>query len=155
MIDEMREELDRAYEKVIYYLGNRDYFELELRLKLYKKDFSEEAVNYAINKVKSEGYLDDYRYGLVYSKRYLLKEGGLKVISRLIEKGLSPEVAGDLIEDAEIDEREVAKAVLSKKMNETLTSDLSDPKKWQKMARYLKNRGFRDNIIIEVLNNLR
>ncbi len=58
----MQDELLEAKKKAMALLKYMDRTEWQLRDKLTSKGFSEEAVEEAVEYVKSYHYLDDYRY---------------------------------------------------------------------------------------------
>lgn len=151
---EITEEYDKAYEKSIYYLSNRDYFELELRNKLKRKDFSEGSIEYVILSLKKNKYLDDYKHGIEYAKNYLMKEGSIKVKSRLIERGINAEEANYIIEDAEVNEYEIGLKVLKQKYESISPCDINEKKTRDKLIRFLQRKGFEDRLVIKLLKNL-
>lgn len=144
-----------AEEQLRRYLGNRDYFELELKRKLEKKGYEADEIEPAIQELKRIGYIDDKRISARFAEIYLEKEGSLKVKSRLCEKGIPSELAKYTIEDAYatlgLDEQTVCNRVLLSKMNTIGIQKPLDSREYAKMARFLKNKGFGDGVVINAL----
>lgn len=85
----------RAYNKGLDLLSRRPYSEKELARKLREKDFSDEAAEYAVNRLKELSLLDDERYAEMlaehlYSNRHY---GEKRIMQELIFRGIDRETA--------------------------------------------------------------
>lgn len=89
-----------CYEKGIALLALREHSRLELRTKLSQKGFSQEQVSSAIDRLAEEGALDERRYAeaFVHSRLRKSPEGRWLLSRRLQEKGVSRQIAGDVLD---------------------------------------------------------
>lgn len=136
----MEEEKLRAKKKAMSLLQHMDRTEWELRSKLEKGEFSKEAVEEAVEYVRSFHYIDDARYALRFVEIY----SASRSVQRLRQDLLKRHVPEEYIEIAldEID-RDDTKA-LNKELEKLLRgrSELSYEEK-QKIASKLYRKGFR------------
>lgn len=101
-----------AYNKTLDLLSRRSYSEKELARKLREKDFSEEAAEYAVNRLKELSLLDDERYAEMLSEHlYTNKHYGVKrIMQELIFRGIDRETARNAV--LALDKDEVNSIVL-------------------------------------------
>ena len=82
----------RAMKRCMFLLDKRDYTEYELRGKLIRAYYPTAAIDYAIDKLRMCGFIDDMRY----AERYFVYKSGTKSIRRikndLIGKGIDRSV---------------------------------------------------------------
>lgn len=102
----------RAYNKALDLLSRRSYSEKELARKLREKDFSEEAAEYAVNRLKELSLLDDERYAEMLAEHlYTNKHYGEKrIMQELIFRGIDRETARNAV--LALDKDEVNSIVL-------------------------------------------
>lgn len=102
----------RAYNKALDLLSRRPYSEKELTRKLREKDFSEEAAEYAVNRLKELSLLDDERYAEMLAEHlYTNKHYGEKrIMQELIFRGIDRETARNAV--LALDKDEVNSIVL-------------------------------------------
>lgn len=102
----------RAYNKALDLLSRRPYSEKELTRKLREKDFSDEAAEYAVNRLKELSLLDDERYAEMLSEHlYTNKHYGVKrIMQELIFRGIDRETARNAV--LALDKDEVNSIVL-------------------------------------------
>lgn len=81
-----------AYYKALKYLGIKMRSELEIKKYLKKYEINESSINYAIDKLKSEGYIDAERYAKSFiSDQLTLTLNGPKKIKEDLKKVGTPE----------------------------------------------------------------
>lgn len=89
----------RAYNKALDFLSRRPYSEKEIKRKLKEKDFDENAIEYAINRLKELSLIDDVRYAETVSEHlYTNKHFGEKrIMQELMHRGIDRETAQNAI----------------------------------------------------------
>lgn len=130
--------------------------EKELRQKLRDKKFSDSAIEYAIQKVKGYGYIDDLSYATSYIQSKAMPNGWgeQKIISMLLQKGIDMQVIKDKIaecyseEDMENNAMNVAKKYFLRLRGEDTR------KNKQKLYGYLISKGFKYNIASSVCRKI-
>ena len=88
----MTEDAERAYRKALFILERRDHTENELQKKLHDKEFSQESITEALERLKEYGLVDDRRFTEQYL-RYHYTEQSKRVLSmKLLRKGIRTEL---------------------------------------------------------------
>lgn len=137
-------------------LTKKDYTEAGLREKLLQGYYREEMADEAIRYVKSYGYIDDERYVRNYFAIHILSKPRKLIEQKLIEKGISPKLLEEIVEDIYEKERfltkvpdelEIGRNLLSKKKYDIANSQ-SDR---QKAYGYLLRRGISGESAIKLL----
>lgn len=106
----------RAKEKALYLLGFRDHSRKELLDKL-KRTNSEQAAEYAAEKMAELGFVNDDNY----ARRYAAQLAEIKHMSllgirqKLYEKGFERELIDDVISELELDPQENIRALIERK----------------------------------------
>lgn len=92
--------LFEAYFKALKYINIKMRTELEIEKYLKKYGFSNYAINYAITRLKSEGYLNEKMYAEAYINDAinLTSSGPKKIESGLEKLGISSEIAKSILE---------------------------------------------------------
>ena len=148
------EEIKKAKLKAMNLLKGRDYTETALRRKLGTCMYSEEAVDAAVEYVKSYGYVDDLRY----AQNYIRSCNGLRsrrdTERRLRDKGVDTELIKKAFESEGFDEdaaHELIKRIILKKCCSPETLDYSGR---QKLYAYMYAKGFDIDRVEKTLNEL-
>ena len=144
--------LRRAKLRAMHLLEDMDRTETELRDKLRRGEYPDDVVEKAIDYVSSFGYIDDVRY----AENYILGRKDLKsrreIRAVLAKKGIS----GEDIEQAfsacysEDSEAEAERSILRKRK---FSPESADRAQMQKMYGYLARKGFRYEVIRQVIQN--
>ena len=89
----------RAYNKGLDILSRRPYSDKELARKLKDKDFSDEAIEYAVNRLKELSLLDDERYAeMLCEHLYRNKHYGEKrILQELSVRGIDRDTARNAV----------------------------------------------------------
>jgi regulatory protein len=84
-----------AYQKAVQLLASRPHFRRELELKLAARDFPREEIAAALDRLTSEGYLDDRAAAesLIHSRLSRGAEGRLRLAAELARRGAPSEIA--------------------------------------------------------------
>jgi len=118
----------------IILLSKRDYFEKELKEKLYKKGYSKEEIENVIKELKEEGYINDEKLLNRYKELSIQKGySSLKLKRKLYQK---TEIIQNLSEEEE----------LLSALN-LLEKSFKKEKNFINVVKFLKNRGFSWNTI--------
>ncbi|MEG2338383.1 MAG: regulatory protein RecX [Clostridium sp.] len=140
-----------AYNKALDIVSYRDVTSKEVKNKLSKKGYSDDVIEYVIEKLHNYNFINDEKYAInqtTYLEKYK-KQGKNKIIYSLKQKGISKNIIDNLDFDEEI-EFNSAKSLLEKKLK-TLEND---PKKKEKIYRYLCSRGFSSSIVLNLIKNI-
>lgn len=149
-----RAALDAAFE----YLSHRPRSRAEVRRRLSRKGFGEDAVAFAIDRCVELDYLDDRAFAADFAKdRIRLKpRGALRIESELRKKGVSEADAKAGIEDAfraeDVTERELLERAARKRWRSRRSDDPEVVRR--RLSSYLVRRGFRHSEIRDVVETL-
>lgn len=133
-----RAEKRRAYNCAVSYLSRRDHSASELLLKLRQKGYKETA-EYAVEKLQSEGYVDDERFARMYVRELIniKKYGKRRIEQELYRKGVDREIISLVLEEAEFGEGELCDLI-----NRKYLRYLSDEKGIKKTVASLMRMGY-------------
>ena len=145
----MQDELLEAKKKAMSLLKYMDRTEWQLRDKLAAKGFSEEAVEGAIDYVKSFHYLDDYRYAVHFVELHYEQRSRQRMRQDLYQRHV-PEEYIDLALESICENDDVALQEALRKITRGETEFSYEEK--QKIAGKLYRKGFRLGDIKRVLD---
>lgn len=145
----MQDELLEAKKKAMSLLKYMDRTEWQLRDKLAAKGFSEEAVEGAIEYVKSFHYLDDYRYAVHFVELHYEQRSRQRMRQDLYQRHV-PEEYIDLALESICENDDVALQEALRKITKGETEFSYEEK--QKIAGKLYRKGFRLGDIKRVLD---
>ena len=139
-VAEKKEEVRRAKLRALHLLTDMDRTEANLREKLMVS-YCEEAVQIAIEYVKSYGYLNDERYVRTYIESKSRTKSRKQIEQELIyKKGVSKEAVQKGFEQAEVaDIAEVIEKYMRKKK---IDRENCDYEQKQKFFAYMMRKGF-------------
>ena len=158
-----------AFDRAAGYLAIQPRTEKEIREYLKKKEYSQQEIDEAAEKLQEYRYLDDVAYGNSFIRQAAGKGWGRSKIDRsLMEKGVSRsdcEAAWDqLAEDAEggmeaanlFDEKKRALEIAVKMTRQHLTEGKElDEKFLARVGRRLAGQGYSADTVYFVVNKLR
>ena len=138
--EELKNEVKRAKLRALHLLTAMDRTEAQLREKL-QASYCEEAVEAAIDYVKSFGYINDERYVRVYIESKSRTKSRKQIEQELIfQKGISKEAVQRGFEEAQMaDICEVIQKYMDKKKIDPQTCDYEQK---QKFFAYMLRKGF-------------
>ena len=141
--------IPRATKRAMHILEKMDQTTCQLRDKLTRNGYPEEAVEAALDYVRSYHYLDDERYARNYIRWYQEARSRMRIMQDLQGKGLDKDLICRCLEgDYEMPEEELIRAQLRKK---GYTKDRLTVKERDKAFRFLMQRGFQCEKIRRVL----
>ncbi len=143
----MLSEQKRAYHRALYYISKSNMSSGYLRRKLDKK-FLDEAIDFAINKVLEQGFIDDTDYAVNLAER-LLNEGRSKkeIIDKMYYKGCKKDDIEYAVSLLEFDEEADILALLEKKYLNKLKTENGE----EKVANALMRRGFSPFLVKKII----
>jgi regulatory protein len=138
--EEIKDEVRRAKLRALHLLTAMDRTEAKLREKL-QTSYCEEAVETAIDYVKTYGYLDDERYVRVYIESKSRTKSRKQIEQELIfNKGVSKEAVERGFEQAQMaDIKEVIQRYMQKKKIDPRNCEYEQK---QKFFAYMMRKGF-------------
>ena len=149
------EEQKSARRKAMLLLEHMDRTEKGLSDRLRQAGFSAEAVEDAMNYVRSYGYLNDLRYAENYISFRINSKSRQKILQELAGKGIDRETALSAWESAaEVetpDELAVLRSTVLKKCQE---ETVPDEKAMRRLQSFLLRRGFSYGDISHVLDEM-
>lgn len=154
-VDYIREvvNLKMAKQKGIRLLAVKDRSEQEVRDKLLQAGFDSDVAEEAVLQLKSMGYINDSLYARKYiSDRMKLKPMSKKALAfELEKKGMDRTLIEEVLNEFELDESVIAYRMAKKKFGKY---NVSDPMVQKKIYSFLSFRGFSQDIIREVLEQM-
>ena len=142
--------IKEAKQKALSLLNFMDRTESQLRQKLKEKSFPDEAVDEAIEYVKSFGYIND----MGYAERYIINKQGCKsrreVFALLSQKGVSREDIERAMENSYKPEDEII-AIQRLCEKKSFVAEVATDSEKTKMYRYLLRKGFRGVDVCKIL----
>ena len=143
----------QAMNTAVRLLTRRDHSRYEVRQKLKRRGFGPNEIRAAVTECERLSYIDDERTARVYIGQLVRRGFGFRRIAiELKKKGLQGRNIEEILEQqqVEIDEQEIARRVLQKKMKSFERQ--ADPKKRRdKIYRFLDYRGFSRSLISELI----
>ncbi|MBQ2687424.1 MAG: regulatory protein RecX [Clostridia bacterium] len=141
----------RAKEKAMWLISYRDHSEGELRQKL-SKDFGEEAVDKAIQKLIELNLLNDENFAKKYAESLSSKHLSERQIQQKLRlKGLDRDLTAETVENLNLDEKEEIRALINKKYIRKLNSEAD----LRRTFASLQRRGFSYSDIRSVINEFK
>ena len=137
-------------------LTGRDYTVAGIARKLQARDFSGDKIAVVLERLQSDGFLDDRRYAERFisnaseTGRYV----GYRLKQELFRRGISRELVSELL-DSTVDpeeEKRIAREILNRRYPCYL-SGIPDEKERRRAAAFLQRRGFSSSVVWAVLRN--
>jgi regulatory protein len=139
-----------AKSQAIRYLSLKLRTEKEVRVKLQDEGYDSACTEQVIEELKAIGYINNK----LYAQKYVFDRSKLKPLSKklmkqeLQSKGISEDVADEVLDDWKVEDIAVAGNLLKRKFGKY---DLTDEKIQKKAYMFLLHRGFSYDTIREAL----
>lgn len=147
----MDDMIKQAKQKALSLLNYMDRTESQLRQKLQEKSFDEQAIDAAVEYVKSFGYIND----VSYAERYILNRQGTKskreIYAALCQKGICREDIERAMESCYEAEDEFAAICRLCEKKHFVAEEATDVER-KRMYNYLLRKGFHGEDVRKVLN---
>lgn len=145
----------RAKKRGMNLLKTMDRTEWDVRHKMQEGGYPVEAIDVAIDYLKSYGYIDDNRYASNYLH---YKSGSMsmrQIVNKLNEKGISKDIIESVLNEENDDYQDTENELINKLMHKKYKGDLSNIsyEDKQKLFAYLYNKGFKISDIEKVYND--
>lgn len=143
-----------AKAKAVKYLALRIRTEKEVREKLHRDGYDQDCIQKVIEELMAIGYINDK----LYAQKYIFDRSKLKPLSKkmmrleLISRGVSDEIADEVLSDWKVDDSVVAARLLKSKFGKY---DLSDEKILRKAYMFLTHRGFSGETIKAAIREMK
>lgn len=140
-----------AAKSALVMLGRREYSRFQLKGKLLRKRFPEEAIEAALDELSESGELDDARFADEWIDYRMRRhpEGRSRLLSGLLRSGLDRELAESAVNARYTEEVEQNAATrIVEKMADR--EDFS----WERTAARLRTRGFSDSVVRRIAESL-
>lgn len=144
--------IPRAKRRAMHLLEKMDRSEKQLRLKLKDDGYPPEAVETAIDYVKTYHYVDDERLARSYIRFYQTSRSRMRLMQDLMKKGIDKEVIQRCMEE----ENETSQIEMIHRLMEKKHYDSSNATREEKakMYRFLMQRGFPSSEITRAMGEL-
>jgi len=134
----LQSEKETCFKKALKYAVSASKTRKQIADYLKRKEFGDNAIHFAIEKLKEYGYVDDVDYARRYVETYSVNQGRKLIEKKLCEKGIAKCVIDQVFSEIDIDGTEGACALAEKKFRgKEITKDLEI-----KVKRYLLGRGY-------------
>lgn len=143
---------DKALNRALKYLGYKMRTKNEVYEYLLRKNFSEEDVLYAVQRLEELKYLDDSEYANFWIKdRFnFFNQGKYKIRQDLLKKGIEKDLVDNKIDDfftEELEYKKIQELYFKKRKNKEKLSQ----KEYASIYNFLIRRGFTANLVGRVL----
>lgn len=140
---------DAPLQRALKYLARREYYREELRRKLSRDGYREQAVDETLARLTAGGQLSDARFVEAYvGERRRRLYGPERIRLELISKGFDASAARHLLEAGDDSWFEAAGRCLRKRFGEAPPADYGA---YAKRRNYLHRRGYSADVIRRVL----
>ncbi|MBE7037930.1 MAG: regulatory protein RecX [Ruminococcaceae bacterium] len=121
---------------------------------LIKRGFDKQIATEAAKEFENLGYIDDYFFASEYAKDAFeyKKHGKLRIINDLCQKGIAKDIAKDVLDELELNEKDNLLYILKSRFANT---DFSDFKEKNKVIRYFATRGYNISDIMSAIDKLK
>lgn len=140
----------RAYSRALYLLGFRDYSEKEMQNKL-KLDFTDDAIENTIEKLKEQKFLDDEKFASKYADVLIFEKKFSKkmAVYELTKKGIDKQISESIVDNIDIDEKDQIKDLISRKYKDAYNNE----KVKRRAIAFLQRHGYKIHDIFDIINN--
>ena len=149
------EEINKAFNRALHYLGFRMRSEHEVKQKLLELEYEEAVILEAIVKLRKLGFLNDETFSevLLETRKSSSKRGPRAIQQELERKGIEKELQAKVMESfPEDDQVQVARELAEKEANKNRA--LSPRQTEQRIQNLLLRKGYSFDIIKEALKDI-
>lgn len=140
-----------AFEYALGYISRYVCTQKKITQKLYEKGYGKVVVEYAVEKLKSYGYIDDREYAVQYVTVNRGVKGSRRLREELAKRGVAEEYIQSALSDVSTEEDDA----FALAVKHSAGNDLSDEKYVARLFRYLSYRGYGQDVIARCLSRLR
>ena len=141
----------RAKKRAMHILEKNDKTEYQLREKLKENRYPKESIECAIEYLKEYHYIDDRAYGRRYVEYRSSSKSKRQLLQELYQKGISKQIAEEVIENMEVQEEVAIENLILKKCRNL--GELEEKQK-EKIVMSLMRKGFSYSKIEKVFREI-
>ena len=141
-----------AYGAALRWLARREYCVAEIRGKLAEKGFDSEDIGDAVRKLVQQGYLSEQRFAEAFLRTRLARgETPWMAVQKARWRGADESALAAAADEASagFDADTACRAMLARR--DPSRQRFRDPKRWQREARFLRQKGFDSATILRAL----
>jgi regulatory protein len=146
------DDLVKARDYGLFLLNYKMRTEKEIEDKLKEKNFSDEVIQKTVERLIDYGFIDDEKYAELYLKQRIAQRGARTIEHELAKKGVSREIANELLDELGDEEESAALEACKKKVRNLRGRGLEEGRVKEKTYRFLLSRGYDYNLIKKVYN---
>lgn len=130
--------LDKAYDRTLNLISIRRRSEWEINQYLLRKDYGKDTIEIILNKLRKNGYVDDFAFAKAWvENRRLLKSSSKRRLElELRQKRIADSTIKEVISADDTDERDVLRGLVERKRKQTRYKDDT------KLMQYLIRQGY-------------
>jgi regulatory protein len=148
---------DDAYLAAVRMLARRELSEFQIRQRLARKAFPDDAIDKAITRLKAERALDDARVAgaIARTETGIRKRGPLRVRQKLAAAGITGSAADAALEEirSQVDMDALLEAALARRLRGGDT--IEDERVMARLYRQLTSQGFEQDRVLRLLRSRR
>ncbi|MGH9142228.1 MAG: regulatory protein RecX [Vicinamibacterales bacterium] len=142
-----------AYVDGLKMLARRELSEQQVRQRLVRKGYEDDAVDEAIARLKGERAIDDARVAaaMARTETTVKKRGRLRVTRQIEHAGIARALAREAVDEAfgGLEGDALIEASLARRLRGG--RPIADDREFQRLYRYLAAQGFEGDVILRVL----
>ncbi len=146
---QLESEKNTAFDKALTHLSASRKTEKQIRAFLTKKGYLPVVCDYAVEKLRAYGFIDDSEYAEAYIENVAKRKGSRLIRMELKGKGLSDEAIDGALRDLD-EEQELASA--KNVLEKYLRGKAWSRETYQKGYRYLLGKGFDGDTVKQALS---
>jgi regulatory protein len=143
-----------AYSAGLAMLSRRELSERQIRQRLARKEYEAVDIDQAIERLKSNGSLNDARVAAAIARTQtsVKGRGRIRVRQQIQQAGIGGELAKQAVDDVfgDIDDQALLEAALGKRLKDGQT--IADERTFQRLYRYLVTQGFESDRVLKALS---
>ena len=133
-------------------LARREYSARDLEQKLKAKEFSSEAIRFALDYVKKKHYQDDERCAEVYIRSHSGKKSRMQIRAALRGRGISEDIIDAALQQSELEETDIILSDLEKRFGPDGEIPGTEDPAYHKLLQSYLRKGFRFGDIREAFS---
>ena len=138
-------------------LGRRELSERQVRERLKRREYDDEAIDEAVKRLKDERALDDSRFAHALARHEVStkRHGRLRAQRQIEAAGIPSPLARAALDEAlgAVDQDELIESALSRRLRGTATID--DDAQFRRLYRFLVGQGFESDRVVRTLKRRR
>jgi regulatory protein len=151
-----QDEIARATNAALVFLGYRARSEREVRDRLGQKGYPPETITAVVERLNGWGYLNDADFARFWTEnRAQHKPRGRRLLEQELRfKGVAPEVVRETLDEAELDDETTALALARDRLRRGTGADLDPETQRRRLAGFLARRGYDYDVVRRVMKQV-